>query len=226
MNLNLAKNLKNFSVLYIEDEDGLRQSVFEMLNLFFKKVYLAQDGQKAFEILEEITPDLIITDIKMPKIDGISFIKQIRQNGNQTPIIIISAYTETDDLLEAVELSIISYVTKPITETKLTIALEKFLKKMKISYEYKLKDGWSINFSNQTISSVDKTYTLTSKESKFLQTLVLNKGFISYSQMESELWQNSFVSDNAMRLFIKNLRKKCPKDFLQNIQNKGYKIQI
>lgn len=226
MNLNLAKNLKNFSVLYIEDEDGLRQSVFEMLNLFFKKVYLAQDGQKAFEILEEITPDLIITDIKMPKIDGISFIKQIRQNGNQTPIIIISAYTETDDLLEAVELSIISYVTKPITETKLTIALEKFLKKMKISYEYKLKDGWSINFSNQTISSVDKTYTLTSKESKFLQTLVLNKGFISYSQMEAELWQNSFVSDNAMRLFIKNLRKKCPKDFLQNIQNKGYKIQI
>lgn len=226
MNLNLAKNLKNFSVLYIEDEDGLRQSVFEMLNLFFKKVYLAQDGQKAFEILEEITPDLIITDIKMPKIDGISFIKQIRQNGNQTPIIIISAYTETDDLLEAVELSIISYVTKPITETKLTIALEKFLKKMKISYEYKLKDGWSINFSNQTISSVDKTYTLTSKESKFLQTLVLNKGFISYSQMETELWQNSFVSDNAMRLFIKNLRKKCPKDFLQNIQNKGYKIQI
>lgn len=226
MNLNLVKNLKNFSVLYIEDEDGLRQSVFEMLNLFFKKVYLAQDGQKAFEILEEITPDLIITDIKMPKIDGISFIKQIRQNGNQTPIIIISAYTETDDLLEAVELSIISYVTKPITETKLTIALEKFLKKMKISYEYKLKDGWSINFSNQTISSVDKTYTLTSKESKFLQTLVLNKGFISYSQMETELWQNSFVSDNAMRLFIKNLRKKCPKDFLQNIQNKGYKIQI
>lgn len=226
MNLNLAKNLKNFSVLYIEDEDGLRQSVFEMLNLFFKKVYLAQDGQKAFEILEEITPDLIITDIKMPKIDGISFIKQIRQNGNQTPIIIISAYTETDDLLEAVELSIISYVTKPITETKLTIALEKFLKKMKISYEYKLKDGWSINFSNQTISSVEKTYTLTSKESKFLQTLVLNKGFISYSQMETELWQNSFVSDNAMRLFIKNLRKKCPKDFLQNIQNKGYKIQI
>lgn len=226
MNLNLAKTLKNFSVLYIEDEDGLRESVFEMLNLFFKKVYLAQDGQKAFEILAKSTPDLIITDIKMPKIDGISFIKEIRKQGNKTPIIIISAYTETEDLLEAVELSIVSYVTKPITETKLSIALEKFLSKVTNVDNYEICDGWSVDFLKSVIISPAKIYELTSKENKFLQILILNKGIITYSQMENELWEKSFVSDNAIRLFIKDLRKKCPKNFLKNIQNIGYKIQI
>ena len=123
----MFKKLANFTVLYAEDEVGVRQNVSEMLSLFFKRVYLAKDGIEAYELFLEKRPDLIITDIKMPLMDGIELAKKIREREPKAQILIISAHTEVDYMLDAIELSLVRYIVKPITETKLIDALDKFL---------------------------------------------------------------------------------------------------
>ncbi len=127
MDEKMLKKLSPYRVLYAEDDAGVRKNVYELLCLLFKEVYLATDGEEAYELFVKHKPDLIITDIKMPQLSGIDLAKKIRESDNKAHIIIITAYTEVDFMLEAIELSLLRYIVKPITEPKLFDALEKFL---------------------------------------------------------------------------------------------------
>ena len=98
------KKLANYTVLYAEDDLGVQKNVNELLSLLFKTVYLASDGQQAYELFIKVHPDLVITDIKMPRMSGIELTKKIRETDTDTEIIIITAYTEVDFMLEAIEL--------------------------------------------------------------------------------------------------------------------------
>ena len=86
MDEKILKKLENYSVLYAEDDAGVRKNVFELLSLLFKEVYLACDGQEAYELFLTNKPDLIITDIKMPLIDGLSLIDTVRKENKKIPL--------------------------------------------------------------------------------------------------------------------------------------------
>lgn len=224
MNPALIKQLGNFRVVYAEDEEGVRRSVAEMLALLFKEVYLACDGQEALELYEDHKPDLIITDIKMPRMSGIELVRAIRETGSTTPIIVISAHTEVDYMLDAIELSLVRYIVKPITETKLMSALEKFVQSSGAKDQIPLIDGWEIDFAKSIILSPSEELPMTKKEAKLLRLFVHKDAVISYEEIENELWPNEYMSLNALRLLIKNLRKKLPEGVLKNIQGVGYKL--
>ena len=81
------KKLANYTVLYAEDDLGVQKNVNELLSLLFKTVYLASDGQKAYELFNEHHPDLVITDIKMPRVSGIELAKKIRETDSEAEII-------------------------------------------------------------------------------------------------------------------------------------------
>ena len=224
MNPALIKQLGNFRVVYAEDEEGVRRSVAEMLELLFKEVYLASDGQEALELYEDHKPDLIITDIKMPRMSGIELVRAIRETGSSTPIIVISAHTEVDYMLDAIELSLVRYIVKPITETKLMSALEKFVETSSSKDQIPLMEGWEIDFAKSVILSPKEELPMTKKEAKLLRLFVHKDAVISYEEIENELWPNEYMSLNALRLLIKNLRKKLPDGVLKNIQGVGYKL--
>jgi len=88
--------LKNSTVLLAEDEKNLRESFAKVLMLYVGNVYTASDGENALEVYKTKKPNIIITDIKMPKINGVDFIKKIRQENKNIPIIVTSAYTDKD----------------------------------------------------------------------------------------------------------------------------------
>ena len=134
MDEKLLKKLSHYKVLYAEDDLGVRKNVNELLSLLLKEVYLASDGQEALELFKEHAPDLIITDIKMPRLTGIELVKKIRETDDAVHIIMITAYTEVDFMLQAIELSLLRYIVKPITEPKLFEALEKFLQSKEKNY--------------------------------------------------------------------------------------------
>ncbi len=220
----MLKKLSNFTVLYAEDEVGVRQNVSEMLSLFFKRVYLAKDGMEAYELFLEKEPDLIITDIKMPLIDGIELAKKIREKDHKAQILIISAYTEIDYMLDAIELSLVRYIVKPITETKLVEALDKFLVSKENSGSIEFSEGWFYDMQNKQIKHGEDVFDLTKKEVKFLEMLLERDSVISYEELESQLWEGEYMSLNALRLMMKNFRKKLPEGSLKNIQSIGYKL--
>jgi len=112
--------LKNSSLLLAEDEKNLRDSFAKVLLLYVEKVFTASDGEEALNLYNVHHPDIVITDVKMPKINGLDLIKEIRKDNHTIPIIVTSAYTDKDFLLESIKLSLVDYVVKPIKEGDLT----------------------------------------------------------------------------------------------------------
>lgn len=224
MNEDMMKKLSNYTVLYAEDDSGVRKNVSEMLSLLFKEVYVACDGEEAYELFLEKEPQIVITDIKMPKLTGIELAKKIRKKNENIQIIVISAYTEVDYMLEAIDLSLMKYIVKPITETKLFEVLEKFLELQKSIGIIDLCEGWVYNTSKQITINNTKEYELTKKESLLLELLLSKKSVLTYEDIETALWSEEYMSLNALRLLMKNFRKKLPEGYLKNIQGVGYKL--
>ena len=156
--------------------------------------------------------------------DGIELAKKVRQKEPKAQILITSAHTEVDYMLEAIELSLVRYIVKPITETKLSDALNKFLISKENSGVVEFSDGWFYDMDQKQIKNEDKIFDLTKKEVKFLEMLLERDSVISYEEIEAELWEGEYMSLNALRLMMKNLRKKLPEGSLKNIQSIGYKL--
>lgn len=225
MKNDFVNKLTAFSVLYVEDEDGIRNNIQEILKYLFKETFTARNVEEAYAKYLNNKPDLIISDIKMPGETGIDLIKRIRMNDSKTRIIITSAFTDLEYMLQATELHLIKYIIKPITQDKLMGALESFIKSYDDNKIYNLNTNWIFDVSKSIVSNGNEDFVLTKKEAIFLKLLITKNRIITYEELENSVWdEDSIMTLNAMRLFIKNLRKKLPEKFLTNIQGIGYKL--
>lgn len=223
----LIDQLSNFTLLYVEDEDGIRENICEILQDVFKEIYIAKNGEEAYSLFIEKKPDLIITDIKMPKLNGIELIERIRQVNTKVRVIILSAHTDLDYMLKATELHLVKYIVKPINEEKLVDALEGFINSYENSKICTLLPQWLFDEGRSTIKGPTEEFILTKKETAFLKLLLKKHRIISYEEMENLIWGHEHVmTQNALRLFIKNFRKKLPPDVLKNVQGIGYQLLI
>ncbi|MBE0496364.1 MAG: DNA-binding response regulator [Campylobacterales bacterium] len=108
-------SLKECVILYVEDEASVREQTRLILADFVKEIVVASDGKEGLEMALEREFDLIITDIMMPRLDGIGMVKALRNEHHKTtPVIITTAFTETEYLLEAIKLRVEGFITKPI----------------------------------------------------------------------------------------------------------------
>lgn len=227
MNQELMGKLSSFSLLYAEDEEGIRNNVQEILECLFKELYLAKNGEEAYKIYEEKKPDLIITDIKMPKLNGLDLIKKIRKHDSKVRVIIVSAHTDVDYMLNAVELHLVKYIIKPITEAKLVDALDAFIDSFEGAKLHNLIPSWIFDEANSIIKGPNEEHILTKKECNFLSLLIKKSRIITYNEMENLIWsEDNIMTANAMRLFTKNFRKKLPANTLKNIQGIGYQLVL
>jgi len=152
------KVLKNITVLYAEDESLIQEGLTETLNLFGINVICATNGQEGLSAFKasKIKIDLILTDIKMPKLDGLGMVKKIRDIDKDVPVVITTAHQETSFLMQSIDLSISAYVLKPIDIYKLEGTLIKamepqILKEKLIQKNKKLKIEVQKNIENQQI---------------------------------------------------------------------------
>ncbi|MBN2783052.1 MAG: diguanylate cyclase [Campylobacterales bacterium] len=126
---NTLSLLKKQKILYVEDEKEIRDEMSEILEFKSKELITATNGQEGFELYNIHKPDIIITDIRMPILDGIGMISKIREFDKEVPVVIVSAFDNNDFLKESIELHVDKYVIKPIDINILIKSLEK------ISYE-------------------------------------------------------------------------------------------
>lgn len=225
MQNDFINKLNAFSVLYVEDEDGIRNNIEEILQHLFKETNSAKNASEAYLKYVEHNPDLIITDIKMGAETGIDLIKKIRKSDSKTRIIITSAHTDLDYLLQAAELHLVKYIVKPITQDKLMEALQAFVNTYDENKIYNLSLNWIFDYKEAIVSNGNEIFNLTKKENIFLKLLITKNRLITYQELENYVWdEDSIMTANAMRLFIKNFRKKLPLNSLKNIQGVGYKL--
>ncbi len=111
------------SVLYVEDEESVRENVAEFLMRRFATVYLGRNGQEGLKLFKEHLPDVVITDIKMPIMDGIDMAQEIKRIRPETPVILITAFNEVPYLIKAIEIGVDKYIQKPMANDKLADAI-------------------------------------------------------------------------------------------------------
>ena len=117
---NIDKNVfKNLTILCVEDEEWVRESLVDFLNRRFKTVFSAKDGEEGLRLFKENRPDIVMTDIQMPQMNGLEMSKAIKKLEPSTPIAIVSAFNDIDYLTEAIDIGVESYVNKPVDSTKL-----------------------------------------------------------------------------------------------------------
>jgi DNA-binding NtrC family response regulator len=101
-------------ILYVEDETDLRERIRIVLEMYFTQVIVASNGKDGLELFSLHLPDIVVSDIKMPVMDGLELTKRIRKIAPETPVILTTAFTETNYLLKAIELGVAAYVRKPL----------------------------------------------------------------------------------------------------------------
>ena len=215
--------LKDKSVLFVEDEIEVLKNISEFLRHFFKKVYIAPNGELAYQIFQENHIDALLVDIELPKMNGIELIKKIRKVDNKVSVIIISAYTKTDYLLDSIELNLDKYIVKPLTSKKINILLETLNNVFAHQNTIQLINGVYLNSDKSTIIFDNKEYTLTKKEFEFISILA-EKKIITYNEIDM-LWGSEIPTQNAIRSFIAKLRKKLPENIIKNRSGVGYFIE-
>lgn len=220
-------SLKNLKILYIDDEEYIREDAVEYLEFYCDNVYEACDGLDGFRKYEELKPDIIITDIKMPELNGIEMIKKIRQDDKTTKIIIATAHLETSYLIEAIELGLIKYLVKPIMEDTLLPVLESCTEGIiQNSSIFDIYGGYKFDLLNQTLFLDRNQIALTKKELLFLDLLIKNSNrAVKYDEFSNYVW-DGYASDDALRAIVRELRKKMSKQSIKNISGIGYQINL
>ncbi len=127
--------LKEISVLYAEDDDAIRENLLNFLSRRFHSVYPARNGKEGLELFKEKVPDIVITDIQMPVMDGLRMAEEIKKINSDTPVIITTAFSDVPYLMKAIELEIDGYIQKPIKYEKLFDTICKLAARKKLEEE-------------------------------------------------------------------------------------------
>ena len=214
--------LKTKSVLYVEDEADVLRNISELLGNFFDTFHTAADGVEAWDIFRAHPIDVALIDIELPRLNGLELIRRIRAIDKDIPIVVISAYTKTDYLLESVELHLDKYIIKPLTSKKIHTLLNKLNEDFSNENILELAPEVLINNEHLTIIYEGITQNLSVREISFLRMLG-RKGVVTYDEITT-LWGESTPTENAIRSFVRHLRKKIPEGLLENRSGIGYAL--
>ncbi len=219
------------NILIIEDNEETLNLMIEIFESEFNIAYSATNGYEAIEVLKENHIDVILCDINMPKLDGLDTIDKIRKINYSIPIIIISAYSDSDHLLKASNSNIQGYFIKPITSDKIEKILDKIFYHQNhkfINKKIELNPSVSLDLENSRVIIDDEIRKFTSKELEFLKLLIQKKdSIVTYRTIEQIVWnEDNLMNSTSLRTLVKNIRKKLSCDIIQNIPKIGYKFVV
>lgn len=225
-----SRKICDISILIAEDEKQLLNSMVEYLELFFENVYTAEDGLTAYEIYEKQKPDIIIADIHMPRLDGLSMIEKIRKKDLQTKIIITSAHSDKEKLMQAIELHLVKYLVKPVQSDKLKELLLSLVDELRQKRDrIYLKEAFYWDKSKKKLFHDENEIALKPKEQKVLELLCsrTNQSISSidiYNYLYEDQPERDF-SSNAITSLMKRIRQKLPKETIKSTYGVGYILQ-
>ncbi|WP_201768036.1 response regulator transcription factor [Lebetimonas sp. JS170] len=227
-NIDILNILSDKKVLYAEDEDGIRNKVIDILEIFFERVVAVCNGKEAVEEMSFGNYDVLIFDICMPNMDGLDAVKKIRKKNKKIPVIILSAHTEQNYLWRAIELKITKFLIKPFNINNFLKALEKVaLELVDYNMNIKLKNGCIYNPAKKTVSYGNKNINLSKKESRLLEFLIQNANkVVSFDEISNYVWEYEYPSKEAVKSLVKEIRRKIGSQNIKNIYSIGYIFEI
>lgn len=216
-------------ILIVDDEPLIREVIKEYSLIENYEVLEASNGLEAIEKVKSEEIDIIVLDIMMPKLDGYSSLKQIKEIKN-IPVILLSARKEEFDKLMGFELGSDDYLTKPFSPKELIARIKAIMKRVNKEVDvFKYKD-LVVDFKGHTVKIEEKEIKLTPKEYEILTFFIKNPGIaLSREQLLSKLWGYDFFGDDrTIDTHIKMLRNNLGpyRDLIITVRGMGYKFEI
>jgi DNA-binding response OmpR family regulator len=219
-------------ILLAEDEPALGQIIKESLETRNFSVILCANGDIALSKYQTEKPELLVLDVMMPKKDGFTLAKEIRETDDSIPIIFLTAKSQTQDVVEGFTIGGNDYLKKPFSMEELIVRINNLLHRTR---EQKQVDTinfskYTFNFPKQTLQYKNEAIVqLTHREAHLLFHLIKNKNqVLDRSLILNKLWGNDdFFNARSMDVFITKLRKKLKQDKeieIINVRGFGYKL--
>tara|TARA_R110002049_G_scaffold237340_2_gene410441 strand:- start:1834 stop:2517 length:684 start_codon:yes stop_codon:yes gene_type:complete len=220
------------NILLAEDEPALGQIIKESLETRNFNVLLCENGEKAFEVYKNKSPELLVLDVMMPKKDGFTLAKEIRAIDDTTPIIFLTAKSQTQDVVEGFSIGGNDYLKKPFSIEELIVRINNLLNRIKVqkTSDILVIGNYTFDFPKQQLQfKNEETKQLTHREAHLLFHLIKNRNqVLDRSLILNKLWGNDdFFNARSMDVFITKLRKKLKKDGtiqIINVRGFGYKL--
>ncbi|EAW7417568.1 response regulator transcription factor [Campylobacter jejuni] len=224
----MSQECKELIILVVEDEVKARESMINILSERFSKVIGAQNGDEGLKKFKKFKPDLVITDIAMPIMDGLDMAREIKEISDDVPIVVLSAYSGKERLLRSIDIGIDKYLIKPVDIEELFKVLDYLIgEKIEANMLVKISEEYQFNKTKRTLIYSGGEIVLTKKELAFISLLLKQPGaLVLHEDIKKNVWIGEHVSDTAVRTFIKRVRDKVGEDFIKNVPSLGYKINI
>lgn len=216
--------LKELSILCVEDEEGIRARIVKTLGYYFKTVYEACTGDEGFALYQHHRPDIILSDIQMSGMNGVELAQKIRKEDKHTPLVMLTAYNKEEYLMELINLKIDHFILKPANAERLLEGIVNALDG-KLLGRIKLANALFFSPHERKLYCEGQEILLNKREKAFLLLLLQNgRKMTTYGQIEDVIWDGKVMSSEALKTFIKELRKKVTMEFLENIPQEGYRL--
>ena len=228
---NLIKHTKNLNILYVEDNLEVQTQTTKMLQSFFNNISIANNGKVALELfVNNNSYHILITDIKMPILDGLGFIESIRKINKRVPIIVLSAHDNKDYFLKTINAGIDGYILKPYTLGQITNTLTNIMEK----YEFDIINKQIIeldfdfiwNKTENQLFKKNEMIKLSRNEVKLFQLFIDNYSLLkNYQEIETFIF-GYFENDmKKIRNLMSRLKIKLDCELFETIHSHGYSLK-
>lgn len=190
---NLAAEHPEIQVLYVEDDNDLRENTLRLLSNFFNNIDTATNGQEGWDLFEKKTYDLIISDLRMPVMDGIEMVRRIKESNSEQLVVITSAHDETDYLLKLIAMGVESFILKPLdVEQFLSVLIKTLrinnLRQLETDYKHRLEETVRQRTEELSVANTKLEEANTTLEHKVLQrTAELNQSLVEVERANKKL---------------------------------------
>ena len=218
-----------FQILVVDDNKNTRQLMRAVLEEENYKVFTAEDGQDALDLMENQHIDLVLLDIMMPNMDGYEFTKILREMKNDLPILMVSAKQLPIDRKQGFVAGTDDYMIKPVDEEEMLLRIKALLRRAKIATEREINIGEvTLDYDKLMVSRLDEVHTLPQKEFQLLYMLLSYPGKIyTRIQLMDEIWGvDSDTGWETVTVHVARLRKRFgewPEFDIESVRGLGYR---
>jgi DNA-binding response OmpR family regulator len=214
-------------ILLLEDEMMLNESICEYLETQGHTIESYFDGLKAYEAIVLNAYDLLVLDINVPNIDGLSILERLHQKKIHIPTIYISALVDIEDISRAYDLGCYDYLKKPFHLKELSLRLDR----IKLANEtprvhLRLSKNYSYDQEHSCLLFKHEVQTLTKRQSQIIDLLARNRGMVvDFEQFCLYVWDDQVVDNATIRAEVGRLKKFLKEEIIINVRGMGYMIE-
>jgi len=214
-------------ILLLEDDMMLNSAIKKYLETTGHIVDAFRDGESALASLTHQSFDLLILDINVPKLDGLSLLEKLYETKVQTPAIFISALIDIEGISRAFELGCYDYLKKPFHLKELSLRIDKMLKIHTVPQEHtRLSEGYSFNVQTNKLLLYNKVQLIPNRHTEILSLLAKNCGnVVNYDLFREFVWRSDETDNATIISEVNRLKSSLKEDFIVNVRSLGYVVK-